>query len=78
MSFVRYESHIEQPMLPLSSFRNHNFSIENIATLTSYAWLSAALFLITITLQQVGGYSALQAGLATLLVSLIICFYRAD
>ena len=72
--FVWHEAHTEQPMLPLELFKIPNFSFGNVATLTIYAGLSAATFLITITLQQVGGYSALAASLATVPVSIVMFF----
>lgn len=71
-SFLRYEQKTKQPMLPLGLFRNHNFSVGNIATLTVYAGLTAATFLITVFLQQVSGYSALRAGLSLLPVTLLL------
>ncbi|MEO8733494.1 MAG: MFS transporter [Flavobacteriales bacterium] len=64
--FIWFERKRESPMLPLSLFRSRNFSAGNIATVAIYGGLSVATFLIVITLQQVGGYSALLAGLAML------------
>lgn len=72
--FLIYESKAKMPMLPLSLFRNRNFSVGNIATLGIYAGLSAATFLIVLFLQQVAGYSALSAGLALLPVTIIMFF----
>jgi EmrB/QacA subfamily drug resistance transporter len=71
-AFIRYEAWNGQPMLPLSLFRVRNFSAGNIATLTIYAGLSVSSFLLIITLQQVGGYSALQASAATMPTSIIM------
>ena len=59
-------------MLPLSLFRNRNFSVGNVATLAVYAGLSVATFLIVLFLQQVSGYSALNAGLSLLPVTIIM------
>lgn len=70
--FVWIESRTRAPMLPLSLFGARNFSIGNLATLAVYAGLSVSSFIITVTLQQVGGYSALQAGLAMLPVTVIM------
>lgn len=64
VSFVRYERRSPHPMLPLSLFRIRNFYVGNLATIAIYGGLSVATFLITIFLQQVVGYSALDAGLA--------------
>lgn len=70
--FVWHESRAAKPMLPLSLFRNRNFSVGNLATLAIYAGLSVATFLVVVFVQQVGGYSALQAGLSLLPVTLLM------
>jgi EmrB/QacA subfamily drug resistance transporter len=70
--FLLYERRAAKPMLPLSLFRNHNFSVGNVATLGIYAGLSIATFLIVLFLQQVSHYSALSSGLALLPVTLIM------
>jgi MFS family permease len=44
----------------------------NVATLTIYAGLTASTFLLVLFLQQVGGYSALLAGLSLLPVTIIM------
>lgn len=72
VTFLIYESRIKQPMLSLGLFRNRNFSVGNVATLSIYAALSVATFLIVLFLQQVAGYSALYAGLALLPVTIIM------
>jgi EmrB/QacA subfamily drug resistance transporter len=71
-SFVVYEKRAKHPMLPLSLFRNHNFSVGNVATIAVYAGLSVSTFLIVVYLQQVAGYSAFSAGLSLLPVTLIM------
>lgn len=70
--FLLYEQKAKKPMLPLSLFRNHNFSVGNVATLLVYAGLTASFFLLVLFLQQVAGYSALAAGLAGVPVTLIL------
>jgi EmrB/QacA subfamily drug resistance transporter len=72
VSFLWYEHKNRQPMLPLGIFRNHNFSVGNVATLGVYAGLSIATFLIVVFLQQVSGYSALTSGLSILPVTIIM------
>ena len=64
--FVVHESRARDPMLPLTLFRRRNFSAGNIETLSMYAGLSILFFFLTIFLQQIGGYTPLQSGLATL------------
>lgn len=70
--FVFVESRVATPMLPLSLFGRRNFSVGNIATAAIYAGLSLSTFMIVITLQEVAGYSALQAGLAMLPVTVVM------
>ncbi|HEV7454434.1 MAG TPA: MFS transporter [Candidatus Saccharimonadales bacterium] len=64
--FLWHEHRTAYPMLPLALFGVRNFSVGNIATVAIYAGLSVATFLIAVFIQQVGGYSALGAGLALL------------
>jgi EmrB/QacA subfamily drug resistance transporter len=70
--FILRESRASHPMLELSLFRIRNFSVANLTTLAAYAGLIGGLFFVTLYLQQVGGYSALEAGLATTPVSVIL------
>lgn len=72
--FFWHQRHTAHPMLPLDLFRSRNFAVGNAATTTIYAGLSIATFLIAVFVQQVGGYSALQAGFALLPVTLIMFF----
>ncbi|HUO50173.1 MAG TPA: MFS transporter [Candidatus Paceibacterota bacterium] len=60
------------PMLPLSLFRVRNFAYGNLATVPIYASLSVSSFLIIIFLQQVAGFSALEAGLALIPATAIL------
>jgi Na+/melibiose symporter-like transporter len=69
IAFVERERRAHAPMLPLSLFRERNFTMGNLATLTSYLGLGGVIFLLPVFLQEVGGYSAIQAGLALLPVT---------
>ena len=53
-------------MLPLELFKRRNFAAGNIETFAMYAGLSVLFFYLVLFLQQVAGYSALEAGAATL------------
>ena len=64
--FLLYESRARDPMLPLGLFRRRNFSAGNAETLAMYAGLAILFFFLTLFLQQIGGYTPLQSGLATL------------
>lgn len=71
-AFLRHEHTAAHPMLPLKLFTIRNFTVGNLATLAIYAGLSAATFSISVFVQQVGGYTALAAGMALLPVTLIM------
>jgi EmrB/QacA subfamily drug resistance transporter len=72
--FLLYESRARDPMLPLRLFRRRNFAAGNIETFSMYAGLAILFFFLTIFLQQVGGYSPLEAGLATLPATIVMFF----
>ncbi|HEV2923747.1 MAG TPA: MFS transporter [Solirubrobacteraceae bacterium] len=69
-AFLYYESRAKHPMLNLGLFKRRNFAVGNIETLVLYGGLSVLFFFLVLYLQQVGGYSPLQSGLALLPESL--------
>jgi EmrB/QacA subfamily drug resistance transporter len=71
-AFIWREAHTSHPMLPLGLFRRRNFSFGNIETLAMYGGLSAVIFFLVLFLQQVAGYDALQAGLATVPITVVM------
>ncbi len=70
--FVLIELRSPAPMLPLTLFKNRQFSGANATTLAVYAALSGAFFLLIIELQVVLHYSALEAGSALLPVTFLM------
>jgi EmrB/QacA subfamily drug resistance transporter len=72
--FMAREATARAPMLPLALFRVRNFAVANAATLTVYGGLIGATFFLSLYLQQVGGYSPLAAGFATVPISLLLFF----
>jgi EmrB/QacA subfamily drug resistance transporter len=72
--FVLHEARARHPMLDLALFRIRNFWVANLTTLSAYAGLIGGLFFVGLFLQQVGGYSPIEAGLATTPISLILFF----
>jgi EmrB/QacA subfamily drug resistance transporter len=70
-AFLAYERRVAQPMLKLELFARRNFAVGNLETLAMYAGLAVLFFFLTIFLQQVAGYSALESGLAVLPVTLV-------
>jgi EmrB/QacA subfamily drug resistance transporter len=70
--FLLYEARARQPMLDLALFRIRNFAVANLTTLAAYAGLIGGLFFVGLYLQQVVGYTPLEAGLATTPISLLL------
>jgi EmrB/QacA subfamily drug resistance transporter len=70
--FTAFETRARDPMLPLRLFRRRNFAAGNVETLSMYAGLSILFFFLVLFLQQIGGYTPLQSGLATLPVTAIM------
>jgi EmrB/QacA subfamily drug resistance transporter len=68
-SFVVWEWRSSHPMLPLSLFRRRNFAIGNIETFSMYAGLGLLFFFLVLYLQQVAGFTAVEAGTTTLPVT---------
>ncbi len=71
-TFLWWESRTEHPMLPLGLFKRRNFAVGNAQTFTMYGGLGITFFFLVLFLQQVAGYDALQAGLATLPATIVM------
>jgi EmrB/QacA subfamily drug resistance transporter len=71
-SFLAWERRAPAPMLPLDLFRRRNFTIGNVETFSMYGGLGVVFFLLVLYLQEVAGYSALEAGTSTLPVTLVM------
>jgi EmrB/QacA subfamily drug resistance transporter len=71
-AFAFYESRAKDPMLPLVLFRRRNFSAGNVETFAMYAGLAIVFFFLVLFLQQIGGYTPLKSGLATLPVTIVM------
>lgn len=68
--FIARQRSVANPMIPLSLFAVRNFSVGNVSTALVYAALSLGGLVVSVYLQQVGGYSATASGLAFLPVTL--------
>jgi EmrB/QacA subfamily drug resistance transporter len=64
--FIRYESHRKEPLVDFRFFRSIPFSAANLTAVCAIAASAGFLFLTTLYLQEVRGYSALRAGLTIL------------
>jgi EmrB/QacA subfamily drug resistance transporter len=71
-AFLAWERRAPDPMLPLGLFGRGNFAWGNVETLAMYGGLGALFFVLVLFLQQVGGYSAVEAGAATLPTTVIM------
>jgi EmrB/QacA subfamily drug resistance transporter len=72
--FLLHEARTPEPMLPLGLFRRRNFAVGNAETFAMYAGLSILFFFLILFLQQVAGWTALEAGLATLPTTVVMFF----
>ena len=71
-SFVFVERRSANPMLPLEIFRSRPFTGANLVTFVVYAALGGVSFLLAVFLQISLGYSAVQAGAATLPITALM------
>jgi EmrB/QacA subfamily drug resistance transporter len=70
--FIVWEARAARPMLPLSLFKRRNFTIGNVETFSMYAGLGLLFFFLVLFLQQVAGYSAIEAGSTTIPVTIVM------
>ena len=68
--FIWYETRAGEPLLPLSLFKDRNFSISNLTSGAVTFTMSGFFIPMTIFLQSVRGYSAVHAGLILMPMSL--------
>ena len=66
VAFVAWELRTSAPMLPMRLFKNRTFSAANGASLLMFFGMFGSIFLLSQYLQNVQGYSPLQAGVRTL------------
>lgn len=64
--FARWQHRSRTPMLPLSLFTFRNFAAANLVTAFVYGALTLGSLAVALYTQEIGGYSATAAGLATL------------
>jgi EmrB/QacA subfamily drug resistance transporter len=76
-AFIAYERRETAPLLNLKLFASTQFTSANTVTFIVYAALGGTLFLLPIQLQQVSGYTALEAGISLLPVTVIMLLLSA-
>jgi EmrB/QacA subfamily drug resistance transporter len=77
IGFLFRESRASAPLLPLGLFSSVQFSAANVVTFAVYAALGGVFFLLPIQLEQVSGYSPLEAGVSLLPVTFIMLLLSA-
>lgn len=65
------------PLIPLDLLRGRRFAVANIVTIVLYGGMAVVFFLLSVNLQVVGGYSALEAGVSLLPVTLLMLVFSA-
>ncbi|MGO4383184.1 MFS transporter [Specibacter sp. RAF43] len=70
-AFVWWETRSRHPMMPLRLFRIRNFGVGNLATAFIYAGVSLGTLMVTLFLQEIAGFTAAAAGLASMPVAVI-------
>jgi EmrB/QacA subfamily drug resistance transporter len=73
-AFILFERHQRLPMLDLSLFRNRTFTGANLVMLLVALAMFGVFFYISLFMQQVLGYSPIQAGAAFLPMTVLIVF----
>jgi EmrB/QacA subfamily drug resistance transporter len=76
-AFIVWERRASEPLLPLSLFSSLQFSSANVLTFVVYGALGGILFLLPLQLEQVSGYTPLEAGVALLPVTFIMLLLSA-
>jgi EmrB/QacA subfamily drug resistance transporter len=77
VAFVLIEIRSRNPMVPLALFSSRPFAGTNAATFTVWGAIGAVFFLLTLRLQNDLGYSALEAGAATLPITVMMMLFAA-
>ncbi len=77
VAFAFIEVRSSHPMVPLSLFRSRLFAGTNAATFVIWGAIGTVFFFLTIHLQDDLGYSALEAGSASLPVTVMMLFFAA-
>jgi EmrB/QacA subfamily drug resistance transporter len=72
--FLLREWRTHDPLLPLSLFRSHDFTLVNVATLLIYSSVGGSTFFLILFLQSVVGYTPFEAGLLLLPATVVVLF----
>ena len=76
-TFVLHLRRAASPLVPPSLFRNHTFTVVNLATVFLYGSIGLTFFLVAYELQVAAGWTALQAGVALLPATVLMLLLSA-
>lgn len=76
-AFAAWERRVAEPLLPPGLFGSAQFTSANVVTFVVYGALGGVLFLLPVQLEQVSGYTALEAGISLLPVTVIMLVLSA-
>ncbi|WP_326700645.1 MFS transporter [Streptomyces sp. NBC_01754] len=68
--FCWYETRLEHPLLPMRLFRNRSLAIGTVVTAVNFFVMLGVIFFVMLYLQNVRGFSPVEAGVRTLPFSL--------
>lgn len=77
IGFLWWQFRSTSPMVPMGMFTNRNFGAGNLVTCFVYAAVSMGMVIVALFLQEVVGFTATGAGLATLPLPLLSLFFAA-
>jgi EmrB/QacA subfamily drug resistance transporter len=75
--FVLFERRHDDALVPMHLFGSRTFSVANLLTLLVYGALGAMLFFLVLQLQVVTGWSPLEAGLATVPLTMVMLVFSS-
>ncbi|GAA3004377.1 MFS transporter [Streptomyces fulvorobeus] len=70
VAFCRYETRVAHPLLPMRLFRNPALAIGTVITAVNFFVLLGVIFFVMLYLQNVRGFTPVEAGVRTLPLSL--------
>jgi EmrB/QacA subfamily drug resistance transporter len=73
-AWIWWELRVKEPMVPLSFFRIRQFTAANAVAMLVGVALFGSLYFITLYFQNIKGYSAIEAGVRSMPMTLIIMF----
>ncbi len=76
-AFVLHQKLTPHALVPLGLFADRIFTAANICTFAIYGALSGSMFLLVLQLQYVSDYSPLEAGLATIPITILMLLFSS-